>query len=64
MEKAAKVFIIQASRELGDLLLCDRGSEVDVPGGQAGERFGIAGEHAVEECGSAAQVAKDEERFV
>ena len=46
-----------------DLLLCDGGGEVDVPGGETGEGFRVAGEQAVQKRGTAAQVAEDEERF-
>ena len=47
-----------------DLLLCNGGGEVDIPGGQAGERLRIARKQAMQECGPAAQIAQDEKRFV
>ena len=55
--------IIQRGNELCDLLLRDRRGEVNIPGGQAGKGLIIAGEQAMQESGTAAQIADDEERF-
>ena len=37
MKGAIEVFGIEPREELRDLLLCDRGSQVNIPSGQAGE---------------------------
>ena len=55
--------VIEARKELSDFLLCDGGGEVDIPDCQAGERFRIAREQAMQERGTAAQVAQDEKRL-
>ena len=49
--------------ELCNLLLRNRGRQVDVPDGQAGEIV-ISREQAVQEGRTAAKVAQDEERFL
>ena len=56
-------FFVEAGKELCDLLLGDRGSEIDIPGCQAGEGFGIAGKQAMEKGGSAAQISQNEKRL-
>jgi hypothetical protein len=56
-------FIVEAGKKLGDLLLCDRGREIDIPDGQAGKGFRVAREQAMEEGGTAAQISQDEERL-
>jgi len=60
--QVATHLVVQTRDELRDLLLCDRGRQVDVPDGQAGEVV-IAREQAVQESRSAAEVAQDEERL-
>jgi hypothetical protein len=62
VQETAQIFLVKAGEKLSYLLLCDGGGEVDIPCGQAGEGFRIAGEQAVQEGGTASQVAKDEER--
>ena len=37
MERIAEIFGVEPRHELRDLLLCDRGSQVDVPCGEAGK---------------------------
>ena len=56
-------FVVYAGYELGDLLLCDGGGQVDIPGGQAGEGFCITGKQAMEKRGAASQITQDEEWF-
>jgi len=57
MENPAKEFVVKPCKELGDLLLCDGGGEVNVPGGEAGECFSITREQTMEKGGTAPQVA-------
>lgn len=57
------MFFIEPRDELGDLLLRHGRSQINIPGGQTGESFRVAREQAVQEGGTAAQVAEDEERF-
>ena len=64
MQKTAKIFIIEACHELSDLLLCNRGGQVDIPSSQAGESFRVAGEQTVKECRAASQVTENEKRFL
>lgn len=37
MQSPAEVFAVEAGNEVGDLLLGDRGRQIDVPGGEAGK---------------------------
>jgi hypothetical protein len=57
--QVAAQFVVEARDELRDLLLCDRGGQINVPDGQAGEVV-IAREQTVQEGGPAAEVAQDE----
>jgi hypothetical protein len=34
---AAKIFVVEPRHELCNLLLCDRGGQVNIPRGEAGE---------------------------
>jgi hypothetical protein len=56
-------FVIKAREDLGELLLSNRGGEINIPGGQAGKGFRIAREQAVEECGAASQISDNEKRL-
>jgi hypothetical protein len=56
-------FIIKPGEKLCDFLLRNRGGEINIPGGQAGKGFRIAREQAVQEGGTASQVADDEKRL-
>jgi len=56
-------FVIESREELRDLFLCNGRCEVNIPGGQAGERFRVAREQAVQECGAAAKIPQDEKRL-
>jgi hypothetical protein len=58
----AAQFVVEPRDELGDLLLRDGRSQVDVPDGQTGEVV-IAREQAMQEGRAAAEVAQDEERL-
>ena len=44
----AKLFI-EPGKELGDFLLYNGGGEINIPGGQAGKCFRIAGKQTVQE---------------
>ena len=55
--------VIQFGNKLRDLLLYDRGGEVNIPGGQAGKCFSIARKQSVEKGRAASQIPDDEERF-
>ena len=57
-------FVVEAGDELRNLLLGDRGGEVNIPGGEAGKCLGIARKQTMEECGTASQVADDKQRFL
>ena len=56
-------FFIHAGNELGDLLLGDRGSQVDIPDRQAGKSLGVARKQPMQEGGAASQISQNEERF-
>jgi len=49
VQSVAEIFGVDPRYELRDLLLCDRGRQVDVPCGQAGEGLRVAGKQAVQE---------------
>ena len=56
-------FSIHTRDELGDLLLGDRGSQVDIPDRQAGKSLGVARKQPMQEGGAASQISQNEERF-
>lgn len=63
MQSLVKISFIKPRYELSNLFLCDRRREINIPCGQAGKSFRIAGEQAVQKSRSAAQVAEDKQRF-
>ena len=63
MQSIVEIFCINPRKELRDLLLRDGGSQVNIPRGQTGEGFRVTRQQAMQEGRSAAEVAKDEERF-
>jgi len=56
-------FFIHAGDELRNLLLRDRGGEIDIPDRQAGKSLGIARKQTMEEGGAASQIPQNEEWF-
>lgn len=63
VQGSVEIFVVEPCDKLRDLLLRDRGREVNIPGGEAGEGFRIAREQAVQKGGAAPQIAEDEKRF-
>lgn len=47
VQDVIEIFLIDFGNELRDLLLCNRWREINIPRGQAGEGFIVAGEQAV-----------------
>ena len=59
MQGVVKKFCIEPGDELRDLFLRNGRGQVNVPGGEAGESLGIAGEQPVQKGRPTAQVPQD-----